>query len=221
VSSRLVVVEAEPEVAVVVSRLERALRRAGVELFARIDHAAGARAVGLELPDEVLLIFGDPTVGTRLMQLDPRVGLDLPLRMLVWRRTDGRTAIAYRDPRGLEFAPGLARTILDRMGALLAQLAREGAGSDQAVPPARAAPPTRERDGTVGSTERAAGERTPFVRTYRALLDVLQASARQDTEQQRRGLADRAESISSLGDTGRYAFAAVRGLVETGGLGSR
>jgi hypothetical protein len=73
----------------------------------------------------------------------------------------------------------------------------------------------------VRATERAAGERTPFVRTYRALLDVIQASARQDAEQQRRGLADRAESISSLGDTGRYAFGAIRGLVENGGLSPR
>jgi uncharacterized protein (DUF302 family) len=142
VASRLVVLETEAEVAVVVSRLEQSLRRAGVELFARIDHAAGARAVGLELLDEVLLIFGDPTVGTGLMQLDPRVGLDLPLRMLVWRRTDGRTAIAYRDPRGLEFAPASAGTTLDRMSALLSQLARVGAGSDQGVAPARPDPPT-------------------------------------------------------------------------------
>jgi uncharacterized protein (DUF302 family) len=55
-------------------------------LFARIDHAAGARAVGLALGDEVVLVFGNPQAGTPLMQADPLVGLDLPLRVLVCER---------------------------------------------------------------------------------------------------------------------------------------
>ena len=90
----LTVVEAELDVAGVVARLERALEEAGIAVFARIDHAAAARAVGLELPDEVVLVFGD--LGTRLMQADPRVGHELPLRLLVWAQPGGRTAIGYR-----------------------------------------------------------------------------------------------------------------------------
>jgi uncharacterized protein (DUF302 family) len=84
----MTVVEVETDVPTAVARIEQALRQLGITLFARIDHAAGARAVGLELPDEVVLVFGDPAAGTPLMQVDPQVELDLPLRMLVWARGD-------------------------------------------------------------------------------------------------------------------------------------
>jgi uncharacterized protein (DUF302 family) len=130
VAAPLTVVEAELGVAGVVARLERALEEAGIAVFARIDHAAAARAVGLELPDEVVLVFGDPAVGTALMQADPRVGIDLPLRMLVWAE-DGRTRVGYRDPRGLAVDPGSAEvtTVLGRMNGLLERLAREAAAA--------------------------------------------------------------------------------------------
>jgi uncharacterized protein (DUF302 family) len=130
VAAPLTVVEAELGVADVVARLERALEEAGIAVFARIDHAAAARAVGLQLPDEVVLVFGDPAVGTALMQADPRVGIDLPLRMLVWAE-DGRTRVGYRDPRGLAVDPGSAEvtTVLGRMNGLLERLAREAAGA--------------------------------------------------------------------------------------------
>jgi uncharacterized protein (DUF302 family) len=85
------------DVASVVELVHEALDARDVRLFAAIDHAAGARSAGLELPDEVLLIFGSPAVGTALMQVDPRAGLDLPLRMLVWSQ-DGTTRIGYDDP---------------------------------------------------------------------------------------------------------------------------
>jgi uncharacterized protein (DUF302 family) len=68
-----------------------------VSRLGRPDHAAGARTVGLELPDEVVLVFGSPTAGTPLMQADPRAGIDLPLRILVWS-DDGGTRVAFRDP---------------------------------------------------------------------------------------------------------------------------
>lgn len=125
----LTVIATERDVADVVARLERALEKAGVAVFARIDHAAAARAVGLELPDEVVLVFGDPAVGTRLMQADPRVGHDLPLRLLVWEQPGGRAAIGYRDPRGLDVDPAAepVPTILDGMHGLLERLAHDAA----------------------------------------------------------------------------------------------
>ena len=127
-SERLTIVEVSGDVPTVVSRIERALHRLGVMVLARIDHAAGARAAGLELPDEVVLVFGDPAVGTLLMQTDPRVGLDLPLRMLVWSH-NGTTAVGYRDPRGLDIdpAPDSVRSTLAKMHGLLERLAREAA----------------------------------------------------------------------------------------------
>ena len=126
--TELTTVEADGDVPTVVARIEHALHERGVTVFARIDHAAGARAVGLELADEVVLVFGDPAVGTRLMQVDPRVGLDLPLRVLIWSR-QGRTAVGYRDPRGLDVhpAPAPVRAVLEGMHGLLERLAREAA----------------------------------------------------------------------------------------------
>lgn len=77
-----------------------AARAAGMTVFARVDHAAGARGAGLELPDEVLLLVGAPKVGTALMQAAPRAGLDLPLHILVWDDA-GTTRITWRDPHSL------------------------------------------------------------------------------------------------------------------------
>ena len=124
----LTIVEVDGDVPSAVARIEHALHESGITVFARIDHGAGARAAGLELPDEVVLVFGDPAVGTRLMQADPRVGLDLPLRMLVWAR-DGRTAVGYRDPRGLDVtpAPAAVRTVLEAMHGLLDRVAHVAA----------------------------------------------------------------------------------------------
>ena len=81
-------------------RLTDALEQQAVRLFAVVDHAGAAREAGLELDDEVVAIFGNPTAGTALMQQDPRVGLDLPLRMLFWSH-EGTTQLAYRSPSSL------------------------------------------------------------------------------------------------------------------------
>src|SRR5260370_22189444 len=83
-----------------VGRLIAALGRRGITVFARIDHAAGARKAGLELADEELVIFGDPRAGTVLMQADATVGYELPLRLLIWD-AGGPTIIGYRRPTEL------------------------------------------------------------------------------------------------------------------------
>jgi uncharacterized protein (DUF302 family) len=82
------------------ARLREALEAHGLQLFARIDHAAGARKADVELEPDVLLIFGNVRVGTPLMQADPRVGIELPLRMLIWQDPDG-THVGYLDPQEL------------------------------------------------------------------------------------------------------------------------
>ena len=124
-AEKLTIVDVEGSVAAAVARIEDALDRLGVTVFARIDHAAGARAAGLELADEVVLVFGDPAVGTALMQADPRVGIDLPLRMLVWAE-DGRTRVGYRDPRALA-VPAAVAPVLEKLNGLLGRVAREAA----------------------------------------------------------------------------------------------
>ena len=111
------------------ARLREALDAHGLQLFARIDHAAGARKADVELGPDVLLIFGNVHVGTPLMQADPRVGIELPLRMLVWRDSDG-THVGYLDP--LELADRYAldgqQQTLERQAAVLTGLAAAAAG---------------------------------------------------------------------------------------------
>lgn len=80
-----------------VRRLEETVRAKGLTLFARIDHGGGAREVGLEMQEEQLIVFGNPRAGTRLMIARPLVGLDLPLRLLVWRDAEGRVWVSYNE----------------------------------------------------------------------------------------------------------------------------
>jgi uncharacterized protein (DUF302 family) len=107
-----------------------ALEKRGVTVFARIDHAGGARAVGLELADEQLLVFGDPRAGTLLMRDDASVGYELPLRMLVWD-DGGETKLGWRPPPELAGDYRLAghADVLGRMQGLLEQLAAEAAAT--------------------------------------------------------------------------------------------
>ncbi len=72
------------------------LRQVGQTIFAEIDQAAAARGAGLPLRPTTLFIFGNPQVGTPIMQTEPLFGLELPLKILVWRDDDGSTKVAYR-----------------------------------------------------------------------------------------------------------------------------
>ncbi len=79
-------------------RLERAARSAGATIFGRIDHQAGAVAAGLTLRPTTVLLFGNPHAGTPLMQERQMIGLDLPLRVLVWQDERQGVWLSYRDP---------------------------------------------------------------------------------------------------------------------------
>ena len=79
-------------------KLEQIVREKGFTVFARIDHAAGAKKVGQELRPTQLLIFGNPKVGTALLQGNQSVGLDLPIRVVAWEGADGAVWVAYNDP---------------------------------------------------------------------------------------------------------------------------
>lgn len=82
-------------------RLEAGVRARGMTVFARIDHAAGAAQVNLPLRPTEVLIFGSPLAGTRLMDAHQTMGIDLPLKALVWEDDSGRTWLSYDDPRWL------------------------------------------------------------------------------------------------------------------------
>jgi uncharacterized protein (DUF302 family) len=79
-----------------VARVEQAARGSGAQLFGRIDHAANAKLIGLALEPTELLIFGRPDASTPLMQASRVAGLDLPLKVLVWREGD-EVWVTYND----------------------------------------------------------------------------------------------------------------------------
>lgn len=82
----------------VVAILKKTIMSKGVKVFAVIDHAKEARDAGLELRDEVLIIFGNPKVGTALMKENPSIGIELPLKILVWQDENNATNISYQNP---------------------------------------------------------------------------------------------------------------------------
>lgn len=84
-------------VAETVNRLEKALSAAGFRIFARVDHGAGAKSVDMPLPPTELLIFGNPKGGTALMQSQRTVGIELPLKYLVWEDADGKVMVGWND----------------------------------------------------------------------------------------------------------------------------
>jgi uncharacterized protein (DUF302 family) len=88
-------------------KLEAEVRAKGLTVFAHVDHAAGAAAVGLSLLPTDLLIFGNAKGGTPLMQGAQTVGIDLPLKVLVWQDASGKTWLSYNDPNWIAKRHGL------------------------------------------------------------------------------------------------------------------
>jgi uncharacterized protein (DUF302 family) len=79
-------------------RLEAQVKERGLNVFARIDHTAGAARIGKTLRPTELLIFGNPQGGTPFMECAQTVGIDLPLKALVWDDAAGQTWLSYNDP---------------------------------------------------------------------------------------------------------------------------
>ncbi len=121
----LVVNATSKNVQEVVDKLEAILHSKNIQIFARINHAEGARALGLDLQYEEVIIFGDPKVGTYLMQECPALGLELPLKIVVWQAE--KTFIGYRDPKLLlaEYEISKHRDIIEKMSVLMANLVHE------------------------------------------------------------------------------------------------
>ena len=111
-------------------RLDAAIRAKGLNVFARIDHAAGAAEVGLQLAPTDLIIFGNARGGTPLMQSVQTVGIDLPLKILVWQDAANNTWLSYNEPRWIAQRHGVAgvESTTDKVADLLAAIAREASG---------------------------------------------------------------------------------------------
>ncbi|HTT83780.1 MAG TPA: DUF302 domain-containing protein [Rhizomicrobium sp.] len=109
-----------------VERLVAEIGAKGLTIFARIDHAAGAAEAGLALRPTELVIFGNAKGGTPLMQRGQTIGIDLPLKMLVWQDADDRTWLSYNDPAWIVERHGVSPDLLPNlkmMSEMLAALA--------------------------------------------------------------------------------------------------
>jgi uncharacterized protein (DUF302 family) len=120
----LVTVRSLDSVKATIDRLEAALKTGGIGVFARIDHAAGAAAVGMKLRPTEVLIFGNPRAGTPLMQANQAIGLALPLKVLAWEDADGNVWVSYNDPAWLGRRHGLGAEVEGAVAALAAGLAK-------------------------------------------------------------------------------------------------
>ena len=118
-----------------VRRLINDLRERGIRLVKVVDHAEGARSVNMKLRPTKLVIFGNPYIGTPLMQCAQTLAIDLPQKMLVYQNVKGEVIVAYNDPRYLFRRHGVRRDcsaeIQKKVKVVLAKLAKYAAGEEE------------------------------------------------------------------------------------------
>src|ERR1043166_1371332 len=110
-------------------RVEDEIRAKGLNVFARIDHAAGAAEVDLALAPTDLIVFGNARGGTPLMQSVQTVGIDLPLKILVWQDAANNTWLSYNEPSWIAQRHRVAgrESTVEKMADLLRAIAKEAA----------------------------------------------------------------------------------------------
>ena len=106
----------------ILEKLKKIFQEKEITIFALIDHSGEAQRAGLDLKYERLLIFGDPSTGTYLMQENPAIGIELPLKILLWQDAKGVAQIAYKDPKYFVEVYGIKKNaiILQKMSGALA-----------------------------------------------------------------------------------------------------
>ena len=97
----IITVKSSLEVKATADRLENVLKQKGMTVFLRINHAEGANKVGKKLRPTELVVFGNPKVGTPLMQCSQTTAIDLPQKALVWEDSEGQVWLSYNDPNYL------------------------------------------------------------------------------------------------------------------------
>jgi uncharacterized protein (DUF302 family) len=99
--SAMITKKSSHSVVVTMDRLEAAVKEKGIGVVARVDHAAAAKKADMTLKPTQVLIFGNPKLGTPLMQSNPTSGLDLPLKILAWEDAAGAVWVGYTAPADL------------------------------------------------------------------------------------------------------------------------
>lgn len=128
-SPTLISVKSNHSVSTTADRFEKLAQQKGLTLFARINHSENASSVEMNLPPTEVILFGNPLVGTKLMQCSATVAIDLPQKLLVWQDSDGNTQIAYNDPLHLKQRHDIVGCdeALNKVSGLLAKLTEAAA----------------------------------------------------------------------------------------------
>jgi uncharacterized protein (DUF302 family) len=116
--STMITKKSSHSVKVTLDRLEAALKEKGISVATRWDHAGAAKGVGMPLRPMEVLIFGNPKLGTPLMQSNPHAGVDLPLKVLAWEDDKGLVWVGYTKPDALA-----ARYKIRNQGEVIKQIA--------------------------------------------------------------------------------------------------
>ena len=127
----MIKVQSQNDVATTMDTLEAAVTGAGAKVFARVDHAAGAKSANLDLAPAQVLIFGNPKLGTPAMQDNPLAGYYLPLKVLVYEDATGEVWLAYEAPKDmLDDLPGISgdAEYIAKMTGALGKLTAKAAG---------------------------------------------------------------------------------------------
>jgi uncharacterized protein (DUF302 family) len=128
-SNRLTTIASNFPAKETMDRLEAEVRARGMTVFARIDHAAAAAQVGLDLRPTEVVIFGNARGGTPLMQAAQTIGIDLPLKALVWEDATSKVWLSYNDPAWLAHRHELGAAVAQPISTLTAMLAAIAAKS--------------------------------------------------------------------------------------------
>jgi uncharacterized protein (DUF302 family) len=103
-----------------VERLQKILQAKGLKLFALVDHSGEAAAAGLRMPPTKLLIFGSGKAGTPLMLTAPSTAIDLPLKILVWQDSGGKSWLSYNSPEYLQERHGFPAELVENIAGVAA-----------------------------------------------------------------------------------------------------
>jgi len=123
-------IKSSHSVTTTLDRLEAVLAKKGMKVFARINHAKGAKSVGIELRPTELLIFGNPKVGAPLMACQQTVALDLPQKALAWQDETGQVWLVYNQPDYLEARHKIegCQAVLSKVSQALAKFVAHATG---------------------------------------------------------------------------------------------
>lgn len=125
----LIQLDSQNSVSETLDRLEAQIKKLNegkgipIRVMARVKHQENAKSVNMELQEIELLIFGNPALGTQLMQAEATAGIDLPMKALAWKNTEGKVLLAYNDPQFLA-----ARHGIDKELPVLAQMSKALSG---------------------------------------------------------------------------------------------